>query len=125
MKIILTGLILVLLANPVFSKEFVFVKKVNPDKLQAELLAAGFKVSYITVTGEDKGVIAMDNSETKNPQSIIDAHVYIDLVAKLEINRVRMIVLAKKWIAGTITAAEKDELIKRFIISSLILEELE
>lgn len=101
-----------------------FTKKANFTKLQTELTVAGFKVLYIT--GNDTGnVIMLDDTETKNPQAVIDAHIYVDISAKIEANRERMIVLAKKWVQNIITNIEKDELIKRFIISYLIVESLE
>lgn len=123
MKILLLIVILFITTN-VFAKEYRFHKKVLPSKLQTELKTAGFAVIYITGTNEDMTIV-LEDTETKNPQAIIDAHVYIDLAAKLETNRARMLVLAKKWIAGTITLIEKDELIKRFIISSILADELD
>ena len=116
-------LLLMFFVNVVSAGEYPFVKKVNTDRLQTELTSNGFNVLYIYGDGI-KNVIVFDALESKNPQAIIDAHIYIDFKARLEANKTRMIVLAKKWVVGTITLAEKDELIKRFIISSLILEEM-
>jgi len=118
--------VFVVLALSMFSVagEYKFVKKVDMAKLQTELTAAGFKVLYINGDGLHN-VITFDKTEVKNPQAIIDAHVFVDVAAKLDANDARMIVLAKKWVIGTITDAEKDELIKRFIISHLIPEAVE
>ena len=118
------GLVLFAFAGFAFASEYTFTKQVNPSLLQSTLISNGYNVDHIHGNGLTYTIV-FKNDETRNPQAIIDAHIYVDTAAKMEANKARMLVLARKWVKGTITNTEKDELIKRFIISSLILAELE
>lgn len=72
------GLLLTLiLATGASAKEIKFTKRVNLDKLNSELAAAGFKLSpYRTNCSGEKCVIHLLDTGPQDPRAVINAHVY-------------------------------------------------
>jgi hypothetical protein len=96
------------------AKEHRFDKKIEPFALQQELKAAGFQVRDISCLGT-ACILRLEDSERKNPKSVIDAHKWEDPQEKRKRELDALRALRDKWKAGTITPAEKDELLRRFI----------
>ncbi|MFC1679446.1 hypothetical protein ACFL2T_04475 [Elusimicrobiota bacterium] len=75
---------------------------VDAATLQEELRAQHFAVGFVEIT-KDGAWVVLDHSETKDPTQVIES--------LLPPNQKTMRVLVKKWKAGKITAAEKDQLL--------------
>lgn len=121
MKRFLAALALVglsLSALPSQGKEHRFNKKIDLSPLQQELTAAGFKVQDVSCYGTSC-VLRLDDAEKKDPSSIIAAHVAGAAQMKKRGELAALRALVQKWKAGTITPAEKDDLILRFIALQL------
>lgn len=100
------------------AREHQFTKRISPSLLKKELISNGFKVKVIDCIAT-ACTLVLDDDETRNPKPIIDAHVFIDLRAKDRQELAAIKALTAKWRAGTITPAEKDDLILRFIERSV------
>lgn len=109
---------LALSALPSQAKEHRFNKKVDLSSLQQELVAAGFKVQDLSCYGS-ACVLRLDDAEGKNPSSIIAAHAADAAQNRRRSELAALRALVQKWKAGTITPAEKDDLILRFIALQL------
>lgn len=94
-----------------FAREVKFDKKVDAGVLQAQLVAAGFKVSYIECSGT-RCKVTMPDSEKKDPMPEIRKYVYVDAQELRSEKMSELRALYGKWEAGTITNDEKDQLIK-------------
>lgn len=93
------------------AREVKFEKKVDAGALQAQLVAAGFKVSYIECS-INRCKITMPDSEKKDPLPEVKKYVYVDVQEVRTKKRAALLTLYDKWEAGTITNDEKDQLIK-------------
>lgn len=105
-----------------------FSRRVVPHILIDELRVAGFNIgrgngSISCVENADAPwdceILWGSGGETKDPAPVINAHRYRDLRAESQAAWARIRVLAEKWRRETITAAEKDELVKLFILTSV------
>lgn len=94
-----------------FAREVKFDKKVDAGALQAQLVAAGFKVNYIECS-TTRCRITMPDSEKKDPMPEVRKYVYIDAQEAREKKIAALRTLYDKWEAGTISNEEKDQLIK-------------
>jgi hypothetical protein len=94
-----------------FGREVKFEKKVDAGALQAQLIAAGFRVSYIECS-INRCKITMPDSEKKDPLSEVRKYVFVDAREMREKKLATLRALYDKWETGTISNAEKDELIK-------------
>lgn len=101
-------------AAPATTREVRFKKKINAGILQAELRKAGFSVNYIQCS-TDNCTIVMPVAETKDPLPIVQKHIYTDLTEARKKKYAALGALYDKWEAGTITSAEKDDLIRQAI----------
>ena len=98
-------------AQPTFAREVKFDKKIDVGALQAQLIAAGFKVSYIECS-VTHCMITMPDSEKKDPMPEVRKYVYVD-ARELRVKKMaEMQALYDKWEAGTISDEDKDKLIK-------------
>lgn len=100
-----------LLTRPASAREVKFDKKVDAGALQAQLIAAGFKVNYIECS-TTRCKIVMPDSEKKNPMPEVQRYVYVDAQEVRAKKMAALLTLYDKWEAGTITNEEKDQLIK-------------
>jgi hypothetical protein len=83
-----------------------FTKRVNHKRLGAELAAAGCQVDSIATKADDSGEVVVHGCKDAAAAAVVKAHVYEPP------SQERAVELAKKLKAGTITADEKDEIIK-------------
>jgi hypothetical protein len=67
-----------------------YVKKCEAGKLHDELIAAGFDIDGVSTWG-DKTTVHLKDTETKNPDSIVNAHVYTEPVLLKPIDREKLI----------------------------------
>ena len=116
MRKITLALSLVSFASVAFASPYPFDKRVNLDILQQELKDGGFNVDHIRCSGTKCTIFWGAGGEAKNPAAIINNHQYIDLEKQRAEQRDSMRALADKWRQGTITPAEKDELLLKFIL---------
>ncbi|MBI3298126.1 MAG: hypothetical protein HYZ75_08180 [Elusimicrobia bacterium] len=107
---------------------FKFSRKVVLDKLVSELAAAGYNIrpddGYVQCTQNkdtpwDCVITWGRGGETRDPSPVINTHQYVESAAARKALQAQMRSLAEKWKAGTITAAEKDDLLKIFVFSYL------
>lgn len=89
-------------------------KPVNIDRLADELEAAGCVLTADRAYTIE-GVTTINTVNVCDVAVVIAAHVYVDP----QLARTRLRFLARKWRLGTITPAEKDELIKAWILRML------
>jgi hypothetical protein len=94
--------------------EIKFKKKVDPGALQRELTNAGFSIDYIQCVN-DYCTIHLGQNEKKDPMTVVNKYIYVDPVANRLKKMAAVQALYAKWEAGTISAEEKDLLIKEFI----------
>lgn len=111
----LVALLAVATALPAGAAEFRFKKKVDVGALHAQLAAAGFAVKGVTCRELDC-VATFADSETRDPSSIVSSHRWEDPLANRRAELAALRNLVAKWKAGTISPAEKDDLILRFIV---------
>jgi len=110
----LLGIGLLGLTLNVFAANNTFNKQVNSQILEQELKDAGFLVNSIFCAGT-KCTIRFGPSETKDPTSIITAHIYIDPAGEYGALQTDIRSLAVKLRANNITAAEKDRLLDKML----------
>ena len=91
-----------------------FNKQVDAGRLRAELERASFQVDNLRCNGT-ACILELASAETKNPDSIISAHVYVDRAVARKQAIVSARALYAKLKAGTITSVEKDELLQRLV----------
>jgi len=103
--------------------EYRTTKRVNSDKLTQELIASNFNLAFMVTRRGETTIYWGSGGEMKDPSSLIEAHHYEDPFRKRAQGRAEMRVLAMKWIGGTITSAEKDQLLKMTVLRYLGLEE--
>lgn len=96
---------------PLSAREVKFDKKVDAGALQAQLLAAGFKVSYIECSA-NRCKITMPDAEKKDPLPEVRKYIYVDAREAHEKRLAALRALYDKWESGTISNEEKDALIK-------------
>lgn len=81
-----------------------FAKKCEAGKLHAELVAAGFDidgVSTIDSAKENKVIVHLKDTETKDPAPIVEAHIYERLRIKpINIQKIVQKLIDKKIISG-------------------------
>lgn len=94
-----------------FARDVHFDKKVDAGVLQAQLVTAGFKVTYIECS-TTRCKITMPDSEKKDPMPEVRKYVYADARELREKRMLTLRTLYDKWEAGTISNEEKDQLIK-------------
>lgn len=58
--------------------EFTYPVKSDPGALQKQLIAAGFNVRYITHSEITGTVVTLDETETKDPASVVGSYVYVN-----------------------------------------------
>ena len=100
-----------------------FHKKVNVSVLHTELAQAGFKVTGVGYDDRtSRGWVTLDDSEKKDPLPLVKSHVYVSheqLLAARREKTARLLSSVKqlegKLASGTITPAEKDELLLKLI----------
>lgn len=85
-------------------------EEVNCDALRERLRESGYNVAAV-VSGPPSYIQWGPGGETKDPTPIIES--------LLDAETLRMRILARKWNAGAITAEEKDELLRLFILRHL------
>lgn len=104
-----------------YGREVKFQKTVDPGALQHQLRAAGFLVDYIQCS-RDNCKIVMPDKEKKDPLDLVAKYTYVS-PAEAQIKRLEaMRALFRRWEAGTITPAEKDELLKMLVRAYLGIE---
>jgi len=108
---VLALVIAVQFAGSASAREVRFEKKVDAGALQAQLIAAGFKVSYIECS-VNRCKIVMPDAENKDPMPEVRKYVYVDAEEVRAKKITAMRTLHEKWEAGTITNEEKDQLIR-------------
>lgn len=112
-------LLTLLLATGATAKEVRFTKKVNLERLNAELEAAGFKLSpYRTNCSGDNCVIYLLDTGPQNPAAVIKAHVYDpdqEPLAARKSMRAELRALEKKLDDGTATMPEMRRALKLLI----------
>ncbi len=87
----------------------VFSKITNPGVLTAELKAAGFKLSGVSTVGppDNKTTVHLDAGESKDPATIVNAHVYTPPVISKPIDQEKL--KAKLKQAGVISSFSEIE----------------
>ena len=105
---------LVVPAPKASAREVKFEKKIDAGALQAQLVAIGFKISWIECS-VNRCKVVMPDSEKKDPMPVIRKYVYIDPVEARRNKMTALQALYDKWEAGTITNEEKDQLIKQAV----------
>jgi len=108
---LLAAISIILFSQTTFAREVKFDKRVDAGALQAQLIAAGFKVSYIECS-TTRCKITMPDSEKKDPMPEVRKYVYVDAREVREKKMTALRELYDKWEAGTISNEEKDQLIK-------------
>lgn len=108
MKTALLAALFLVLQAQAQAAETKFNKQVNPGKLRKELEAASFKVENLRCDGT-ACTLVLAAAEKKNPDSVIAAHVFVDREQRRDALRA----LIKKWRAGGLSAAEKDDMLIR------------
>lgn len=103
--------VITMLAQGAMAREVKFDKKVDVGALQAQLIKAGFKISYIECSA-NRCRITMPDSETKDPMPEVRKYNFVD-PRELSASKITTLQgLYDKWEAGTISTEEKDQLIK-------------
>lgn len=107
--------LLALLSLPAQARQFDFVKQVNADVLQSELVAVSFAVQGINCSGApayDRCSIFMPDSEAKDPSAVVAAHVYVDQAAKVTLRKsqLRTLALKLKNNNAAMTQTDRDNL---------------
>lgn len=105
---------LLILIPSASAREVRFEKKVDAGALQAQLVADGFKINWIECS-TNRCKIVMPDSEIKNPLPLVTKYKYIDPAEARRKKTVALQALYAKWQDGTITATEKDTLIREAI----------
>jgi hypothetical protein len=103
-----------LFSQMAFGRDVSFKKKVNAGALQAELVAAGFSVQYIECS-RDNCVVHLSPDEKKDPLPVIQKYKHVDPIQERKKKTDALRAAHDKWRAGTITAKEKDRLIRDVI----------
>ena len=59
-------------------KEFKYNKLVDPEQLHKQIAKAGFNIlGIVFYSGDNIATVMLDDSETKDPTSIVEAYVYV------------------------------------------------
>ena len=62
-------------------KEYKYIKKVDPEKLHKQIANAGFKLLGVVYDSKlNQATIMLEDSETKDPTSLITSYVYVEPV---------------------------------------------
>lgn len=81
--------------------EFKYTKKVDPSKLHKQIANAGFNILGIMYDeGKNQTTVMLDDSETKDPSSVVEAYVYAPPVVH---NYPGLFAEAKGTVGGALT----------------------
>lgn len=115
----LLAMLFLAMASSASAAEFTYAKRTNANELIKELVAAGFAVDYVSAKADSTKIVLSDG-ELKDPGGVVSAHTYTDPQTTSATRMARIKALAWKLKNGTITAAERDELLLKFLVEALI-----
>ena len=112
-------ILLLLLSLQAQAGTWAITKQVEPSTLRQELEASAFQVQSLNCVNSECYLV-MPDSELKDPQPVIDAHVYVDPKARVAQRRQQLITLARKLKnqPQNMTAADRDNML--LLISYLL-----
>jgi hypothetical protein len=105
----------VMMAAPVvaMAADYTFaISPVDAGKLQLDIQTSGITLSHITCSS---GNCTAYNASA-DPAAVVAAYVHVDPVQERATNLAAALALYDKLVAQTITAAEKDELLRLLVL---------